>query len=142
MTAENTPEEKINTARLWFSIGYFAVALTLIFIFRNDIFYFDVKENTWNIYRFIWCYSAVFIGFATVAFELRYHSRPPFAKYLAHYPFQLLAMATLVFGGLHIFDVTSGYLFYYLSFGFCFTLGYLVDSYWSFVKTAIERSKK
>lgn len=47
-------------------------------------------------------------------------------------------MTTLVFGGLHIFDVTSGYLFYYLSFGLCFTLGYLVDSYWSFTKGIVQ----
>jgi hypothetical protein len=141
MSEKNTDEEKWNWQRVSFSIFYLLLAIVLFCTFKDKIFYFDVKDNTWNGYRFIWCCSAVFIGFAVVAFELRCTTESPFPKYITNYPIQLLAMATLVFGGLHIFDVTSGYLFYYLSFGICFTLGYLVDSYWSFVKKAIERPK-
>ncbi len=142
MSAENNSKDTINRSRLLFSIFYFVVALLLTFIFWKDMFYFQVENNTWNIYRFVWCCIAVFLGFAVIAFALRHIKKSPLPEYLTLYPFQLLAMATLVFGGLHIFDATTGYLFYYLSFGLCFTLGYLVDSYWSFVKTVIGRSTK
>ena len=142
MTAQNTAEKKLNWARVLFSVFYVVVAIALFFSFRENMFYFKVEENSWNTYRFAWCCIGVFLGFATVAFALRCHRPSPFPEYLTHYPFQLAAMASLVFGGLHIFDATSGYLFYYLSFGLCFTLGYLVDSYWSFVRAIIDRSNK
>jgi len=142
MTDQMASEKPLNWARVVFSIFYLLLALLLIFLFRKHMFYFKVEENTWNMGRFIWCLSSVFFGFFSVAFSLRHHKPSPFPAYITHYPFQLIAMATLVFGGLHIFDVTSGYLFYYLSFGLCFTLGHLVDSYWSFIKSVIGRSNK
>jgi len=125
-----------------FSILYAIVALTLFGIFRDTMFYFKAEENSWNIYRFIWCCVGVSLGFAAIALGLRCHPRSPLPEYLTHYPLQLVAMAALAFGGLHIFDATSGYLFYYLSFGLCFTLGYLVDSYWSFIMRVVGRANK
>jgi len=106
------------------------------------MFYFEVELKSWNFYRLIWCYSGSSLGFAVIALTWRHVEQSPLPEYLTHYPFQLLAISTLVFGGLHLFDVTRGYIFYYLSFGLCFTLGYLVDSYWSFVKAVIKRSKE
>ena len=132
-------DRKINKKRVGCSIVYFVISIILFSIFRRDIFYFAVPEDSWNVPRFIWCISSVSLGFSGVAFALRYHDRTPFPEYFTHYPFQLLAMATLVFSALHIFDATSGYLFYYLSFSLCFTMGFMVDRYWGFVESLIGK---
>lgn len=142
MTEKDAVEKRINWARVVFSIIYAIVAIGLFLIFRDTMFYFKAEDNSWNIHRFIWCCIAVSLGFAAIAFGLRHHTRSPLPEYLTHYPFQIVAMAALVFGSLHIFEATSGYLFYYLSFGLCFTLGYLVDSYWSFIMTVVGRANK
>jgi hypothetical protein len=138
--------DKLNWKRVLFSIIYLLLALLfllLIFLkFRERVFYFAVEEKTWNGYRFLWCLSAVLLGFFTAAVAQWHNAKSPLPLYITHYPLQLIAMATLVFGALHVFEATSGYLFYYLSFGLCFTLGNLVDSYWSFIKAIIVRSNK
>lgn len=137
-----TSEKKINKARLIFSIAYFVLSIILFLIFRKHIFYFVVPSDSWNIPRFIWCISSVLLGFSCVAFRFRRHDKTPLPEYITHYPLQLLAMATLVFAVLHIFDATSGYLFYYLSFSICFTMGYMVDKYWGFVESLIKKVGK
>jgi len=142
MAEQNIKDKTINWQRVVFSILYLLLSVLLIYIFRDKIFYFQPYENSWNIYRFIWCIAGVSLGFSVVAFALRHHKRTPLPEYITHYPAQLIAMATLVFGVLHIFEATRGYLFYYLSFSLCFTLGYLVDSYWSFVISLINRGHK
>lgn len=144
MTEQKNPEKppKLNWKRVLFSIFYLLLALLLLllcFLFHKCVFYFETEENTWNGYRFPWCLSAVLFGFFTAAVTQWRNQNSPIPMYITNYPLQLIAMATLVFGGLHIFDATSGYLFYYLSFGLCFTLGHLVDSYWSFIKAIISR---
>ena len=135
-------ERKINKARLGFSIVYFTISVLLFFIFKNQIFYFHVPAESWNIPRFIWCISSVSLGFSLVAFALRFHNRTPFPEYITHYPFQLVAMATLVFAVLHIFEATSGYLFYYLSFSICFSMGFMVDRYWGLIESLIGKISK
>ncbi len=135
-------ENRINKKRLCFSLLYFVLAGVLIFIFWNGMFYFEAEKNSWNIYRFIWCFSATALGFFVVALSYIRLSVSPCPDYAIHYPFQLMAISALVFGGLNLFEATKGYLFYYLSFGLCYTLGYLVDSYWSFIKMVIKRSSK
>jgi len=142
MNEKDKTERVVNRTRVWFSIIYAFIALVLFLIFIDKLFYFKVQENSWNFYRFVWCCIAVLLGFAAIAFTGRFHPKSPLPEYLVHYPFQLVAMATLVFSALHIFEVTSGFIFYYLSFGLCFTLGYLVDSYWAFVMAVIGRSNK
>ncbi len=140
MTEQNLEQKEINKLRVFFSIFYFLIAIALILFFRDKIFYFQSLENSWNIYRLIWCYSGSALGFAFIALTWRHVKKSPLPEYLTHYPFQLLAISTIVFGGLHLFEITSGYLFYYFSFGLCFTLGYLADSYWSFFSAVIKRS--
>lgn len=137
-----TSERKINKARVGFSAVYFIVSIILFLIFRKDIFYFAVPADFWNIPRFVWCVSSVSFGFSCVAFGLRFQEPTPFPEYITHYPFQLLAMATLVFAVLHIFAATRGYLFYYLSFSMCFTMGYMVDKYWGFIESLIGKVGK
>ncbi len=111
---ETISEKELNKSRLGCSIVYFGISIILFLVFRKEIFYFIVPVNSWNIPRFIWCISAVLLGFSGLAFKLRFRNISPFPEYITHYPFQLLSMAALVFAVLHIFDATSGYLFYYL----------------------------
>jgi hypothetical protein len=145
MEQKNQEEaDTLNWKRVVFSLIYLLLALLLLslifFRFRERVFYFALEEKTWHGYRFLWCLSAVLLGFFTAAVAQWHNAKSPLPLYITHYPLQLIAMATLVFGALHIFEATSGYLFYYLSFGLCFTLGHLVDSYWAFIKAIIGRS--
>ena len=132
----------LNKLRVFFAIIYFLISLIIIYFFKNKMFYFKVPENSWNYYRLLWCCSASALGFSAIAFILRNHEKSPLPEYLTHYPFQLLAIATLVFSLLHIFDATSGYLFYYLSFSLCFTFSFLVDNYRGFIKSIINGFSK
>ena len=142
MNEEDKSKKKINKWRLFFSVFYFIIAIALFIIFQDNMFYFKLKEFSWNIDRFIWWGSAVFLGFAATAFNFIHNTDSPFPGYLSYYPIQLLAMATLVFGTFHVFEATSGFLFYYFSFGACFTLGYGVDSYYAFVMNAFSKLNK
>jgi len=134
--------EKINWWRVYCAIFYFVLGILLIYIFRDDIFYPDVDITTWNIYRYIWCLASSCMGFASIALVLRKIKDNPFPAYVTHYPLQLLAMSALIFAVLHLSTRTSGFVFYYLSFALCFTLGYLVDSYWSFVSSILDFAKQ
>jgi hypothetical protein len=142
MCISSNKTEQINKLRVIFSVAYFLIFVLLLVIFRKNIFYFEVPKESLNLYRLIWCISFTSLGFSLVAFEYRYHKPSPFPKYVIHYPFQLLAMAALIFSVLHIFEATSGYLFYYLSASLCFTLGYMVDRYWGFIESAVGKVSK
>jgi hypothetical protein len=139
---EKEDPEKTNWWRVSFSIFYFVVGLFLIWIFRNSTFYLDVKTGAWNIHRYIWCLASSCIGFSAIAFKLRKHDKSPFPLYVTHYPLQLLANSALVFAILHLSNKTSNFSFYYFAFGLCYTLGYLVDSYWSYVNSIIDSAKQ
>jgi hypothetical protein len=134
--------EQINKQRVIFAVAYFLIFVLLLVIFWKNIFYFEVPKDSLNVYRFIWCISFTALGFSLVAFEYRFHEVSPYPKYVIHYPFQLIAMAALVFSILHLFEATSRYLFYYLSASLCFTLGYMVDRYWGFIESAICKVSK
>ena len=111
-------------------------------LFRTHIFYLDADIKTWNIYRYIWCFASSCIGFSCIALVLRKTHKNPIPEYVTIYPLQLLAMSALVFAVLHMSTRTSNFVFYYFAFGLCFTLGYLVDSFWSFVSSIFDFTKK
>ena len=140
MGEERNPK-KTNWWRVSFSFFYFVLGILLICLFKSDIFYFNADTKTWNIYRYIWCLASSCLGFSSIALMLRENPTLPFPAYVTHYPLQLLAMSALIFGVLHISTRTSNFVFYYLSFALCFTLGYLVDSYWSFVSSILDFTK-
>jgi hypothetical protein len=139
---EERKPEKINVLRVYCAIFYFVFGIFLIHLFRSDIFYRHVDINSWNIYRYIWCLASSCIGFASIALVLRKIQENPFPAYVTHYPLQLLAMSALIFAVLHLSTRTSGFIFYYLSFALCFTMGYLVDSYWSFVSSILDFARQ
>lgn len=141
----DTPEDetkKINRFRVMFAVAYFLISIFLLVLFWKNLFYFEVPKESLNLYRLVWCISFTSLGFSLIAFEYKYHKPSPFPKYVVHYPFQLLAMAALVFSVLHIFQATSGYLFYYFSASLSFTLGYMVDRYWGFIESAVGKVSK
>ena len=132
----------INSKRVWCSIAYLLISISIFIIRRNSIFYLDPTTGIYNIDRLLWCFSASFFGFSILAFSLRYHPKTPFPKYLSYYPFILIVISTLVFSGCHLFDKTSGFVFYYLSFAFCFVLSFIVDQFWDIVRSLIKRAKE
>jgi uncharacterized membrane protein YfcA len=134
--------KEVNWWRVFFAIFYFLLGTLLIIIFRNNIFYLDADIRSWDKYRYIWCIASSCIGFSCIAFVLRKNPTSPFPSYLTNYPLQLLAMSALVFALLNLSTKTSNYIFYYFSFALCFTLGFLVDSYWSFVTSIVEITKQ
>ena len=117
--------EKINQTRVIFSILYFILGFLIIYIFRDNIFYLLAEKDSYNIYRFYWCLSSSAIGFAFIILQTIHNPKSPLPSYLNYYPFILVLISTLVFSVLHIFESTSGFVFYYFSFSLCFLLGIL-----------------
>ena len=132
--------KKLNIRRVIWACGYFILSILLVVILKDKIFYFQVSPNSCNFYRFVWCISSTSLGFSVVAFYFRCKEKPPFPEYLTFYPFLLLAISALVFSALHVFEGTSNYIFYYLSFSLCFTFGVMVDQYLRFIESIIVKA--
>jgi len=139
MNQEN--KKDINKSRIFFSILYFLLPIVLVPLFWTDMVYPQALQNSWNLGRFFWCCLCSSFGFSGIAFHFRRNEKSPFPEYVSHYPFQLLAMSALIFSLLHLLERTSSYLFYYLSGSLCFTLGFMADSYWVFIKAIIQKAK-
>ena len=142
MTKASEGPNKTNKVRVACSVAYLIVSLLPVLYLRGSMFYHEVPTGSWNIYRFLWCFSSVYFGFAMIAFVHRHVQISPFPHYIIMYPFQLLAISSIVFGGFHLFPATSTYLFYYLSFGVGLTMGFMADSYWGFVTSFIAKGNK
>jgi len=120
-------------ARLFFSLFYLIAAVTIVYYLRDKMFYLDKKGNFDDLFRFAWCVSSSFVGFALIASQSRFSEKLPYGPYLFYYPVLLLMISSLVFSLVSIFDVTSNYIFYFLSFPLCFILSFLTDSFWDMV---------
>lgn len=142
MSNDQNEKNKLNVHRVAMSVVYyllFCILLVLLYKKREQAFYHSVADDSWNFYRYLWSLAWAVAGFASIALRLRCHPKLPYPEYITHYPMQLAAMAAIVFGVLHIFENTSNFVYYYLSAAMCFTLGYAVDSYWSYVKGLLKR---
>ena len=116
--------------RLFFSIIYFIIALSIFLIFKKQIFYLE-PEETYNFFRFLWCVSCSFFGFSILALLLTFFELPlipSVPSYITLYPAMLMVASCAGFSIFNALKPTNGYIFYYASFAFCFTLGYFVDS--------------
>ena len=135
-----------NYPRLFFSMGYFLVSVSIVWFFREKIFYLNPTEG-YNFFRFLWCIACSFLGFSALAFLLAV--TPPNPKlgpyvsiipnYITYYPFILIIISCLVFSIFSSIKATNGYIFYYASFVTCFILGYLADYFWQIIGKLIER---
>ncbi|MHA1336271.1 MAG: hypothetical protein ACTSPW_11075 [Promethearchaeota archaeon] len=134
-----------NITKVWriiFSIIYATCAILIFFINKEKIFYIKPIIDSYNWYRFLWCLSGSLLGFSVLSFHIRNHPLSPFPSFLTYYPFLLIMISAIVFSVCHLFDKTSGFVFYYISFPICFTLGYLVDNYWNFLTSLIKLKSK
>jgi len=134
-------KKSINWIKVGFVILYFMVFLSIVLSRSDKLFFLQPKPDPYNQHRFLWCFACSLLPFSVLAFRLRHHATSPFPLYITYYPFVLLAISALVFSACHIFAVTSGFVFYYLSFGLCAILAYLVDSFWSLAKSLISRAQ-
>ena len=122
----------------------FPIVTILVFLYYDSlskIFYSTENKGISNLYRLLWCGFGSMWGFSAIAFYWRDLPEPPFPRYLTYYPFILLVISLLVFSSIHLFEKTSGYLFYYLSFGLCAILGFQVDQFWKIFDAILEKTK-
>lgn len=140
MKEQTQNEKKIQPSRVIFSALFFAVPIVLISLFPDAIFYLSEKSDTYNSYRFLWCVCCSMWGFSVIAFHWRHVTVSIFPDYLLYYPFLLLTISALVFSSMHLFDKTSGYLFYYFSFALCFILSFLVDEFFDFFRLIVKKA--
>jgi len=131
---ENENKEAWPRFRRFFAGLYFAIAVGIVVIFWREIFYLNPATDSYNWYRYLWCVSASFIGFAVLAIQLRdRETRDPRLPYCLYYPTLLLVIAGIVFSATHLFKPSRGYVFYYLAASVCFILAFTVDRFWSYV---------
>jgi hypothetical protein len=107
----------------------------------ENIFFSDEAKNASSLYRLLWCSFGSLWGFSAIAFYWRDVKEAPFPRYLTYYPFLLLVISLLVFSVLHLFDKTSGYLFYYSSFGLCAMFGFQVDQFLNIWAAILDKAK-
>lgn len=134
-------DNKINGWRIFFAVVYFLIPILFTSIFSEKIFFADEEKGIGSIFRLSWCISSSMIGFSILVFETRYNPKSVFPSYLTYYPALLLVISTLVFSFLHLFEKTTGYIFYYFSFPLCFILSFLVDSFWNLFYSLLEKAK-
>ena len=134
-----TEKKPINRWRVFFSVVYFVIAVGIVFIWRDQIFYLELRPASYQLDRFLWCLSASFFGFAVLAFRLRHVPESPFPVYVTYYLPILVAQAALVFSITHCFKASSGFTFYYLSFAVCFILAVTVDNFWNLINSVVSR---
>jgi hypothetical protein len=134
-----TQKAPINTWRVASSAAYLVLAGVLYSWRRETLFYILPHSDSFNLDRLAWCVICAFVGFAVLAFHLRRHPKSPFPEYISYYPPVLLMISALVFSACHMFERSSGFVFYYLSSSACFTLAFLVDRFWSLVASPIGK---
>jgi len=97
-----------------------------------------------RIYRYIWCLGSSFIGFGMIVFETtkipEKKEKDIFPSYFLYYPVLVTVISSLIMGLLHTNKFTMpSPSFYYLAFGLCFSLSFLVDKYWNYFDALLKR---
>jgi hypothetical protein len=139
---------KIDCGRVVSSFVFLLIGAALIYWRRKSMFYLDANPTSESLYelfnvdRFIWCFSCSCIGFSFLVFQLWKHKNSVWPTYVTYYPVLLIVISCLGFSIFHIFEQTSGFNFYYLTFMFYFILSFLVDSFWKFIGELIRRFSK
>ena len=138
MDHEGEGKDEINWQRVAYSIPYLFFALLVLLCRRSELFYLTPQPNAYNVDRFLWCVVDTLFGFFFVAVHHWKRASSPFPRYLLYYPVVVLLISALVFSGCHLFEKSSGFVFYYLSFVACFVLGFLIDRFWEFCELLIK----
>ena len=106
------------------------LSLLFFYIYKEKFFYLNAINNFGNIYRFLWILPFSFMGFSFLAFYVSRKGssdKRPWMSYVFNYFPRLLALSLIIFSVLHLFDSTSGYIYYFLSAGLGLYLGYNID---------------
>ena len=128
----DTPK-KIYWSRVAFSTLYFVAAIVgFVWFWYGEMFYFKHLDS-YHFDRYLWCLFSSTFGFSCIAFYHRNSDESPLPEYISYYLPLLFVISALVFSILHLFEASSGFVFYYFSFSACFILAFLVDSFWSSV---------
>ena len=142
MSQSSQSSGKINKSRMVFSCVYLLVAGLILWYRGNELFYLVPQPDSYNFDRFLWCLSSSLIGFSFLSVEFWSHSTSPFPRYITYYPVLLIVISSLVFSTCQLFEGSKGFIFYYLSFGACVVLAFLVDQFWelstSFIKNKMN----
>ncbi len=144
--AQESDIKRWKCQRRFVSVICFAVPIPVILIFwycgmLDKIFFLTEKKDYESLYRLLWCGFGSMWGFSAIAFYWRDVREAPFPRYLTDYPFRLIVISLLVFSIMHLFEKTSGYLFYYFSFALCSLLGFQVDQFWKIFDAILEKAK-
>jgi hypothetical protein len=133
----------INKTRLWFAVGYLILSAVFLVLclasVRARVFYLHPKPDSFNAWRFLWCVAFSFVGFTALSFRLWRHDKSPYPLHVFYYPPLLLIISSLVFSACHVSEATSGFVFYYLSSALCFVFAFLVDSFWKFARSIVNK---
>ena len=139
-------ENKINIKRVFSFICFGIIGGLIIYIRFDNMFYLKANIDTYNPDRFGWCLASSCFGFSFLASQFIRNEKSPLPLYITHYPFKLIVISALVFSACHLFEASSGFVFYYLSFALCFILSYLVDYFWilifDFIKRLLNKMEK
>jgi hypothetical protein len=145
-SAQKSEIRRWRRQRLCVSIFCFGAPILVILIFwyydsLDKIFFLTEKKDCESLYRLLWCGFGSMWGFSAIAFYWRNVRESPFPLYLTYYPFLLLVISLLVFSIMHLFEKTSGYLFYYFSFALCSLLGFQVDQFWKIIDVIFRKAE-
>lgn len=136
MQTQNKP---IYGWRVFFSFVYLAIAASIVYFRRNEIFYLEPQLGSYQFDRFLWCLSISFLGFSVLVFQLWHHPQSTFPSYVTYYPAMLVAQSAPVFSISHLFTASSGFAFYYLSFAICLILAVQIDNFWSLISSIVSK---
>ena len=146
MEEQTRQETEINGWRVFLSASFFVLPILVFLMFwwsgnLERIFYITERSGWESLYRLLWCVFGSMWGFSAIAFHWRKVPQSPFPEYLTYYPVMLLVISLLIFSILHLFEKTSGYIFYYFSFVLCFMFSFLVDEFWGLFRSLLEITK-
>ena len=118
----------------WFFWLLILGLLSLLFFYvfyKEEIFYLEAINGFGNTYRFFWVLPFSFMGFSFLAFHVSRKGlskdKRPWLSYIFNYTPRLFALSLIIFSVLHLFNSTSGYIYYFLSAGLGLYLGYNID---------------
>lgn len=126
MTDNLEKTKKVNCHRFILAIILFLISIVPVLLLRKRIFDLPLNE-TYHFYKFLWCFFSACTGLSAIAFYHRHEEESPWLKYITYYIPLIIAIASFVFGILHLWKETQGFVFYYLSGSLCFFFGFFVD---------------
>jgi len=135
-------QKSMNWGRVVSAGIYGGLGGLFIYLGGDDVFYLNLEPESYQFYRFRWCLSASCFGFAVLGLHLIRHESSVWPLHLFYYPFILAVISALVFSALHLFDASSGFVFYYLAPGLCFIFAFRADRFWRYVQALIERGSR